>query len=380
MANRKSALDPSTRRSYARAGLEQANAINRLLRVLKHKEVDEASSRSLQLLLSLDSRKAKELEAIWSACEFIIERRLVSLYPQVMSAMSACSELAVRGFEFVTETSVNPTFASLHLEAKLAILSALRSDTVWVANWTTWYYLLVNASEEAVSQAALEIAPDVESFLALQDSQRLAWLSRRNLSQSVAKTEGEDAILTAVLARQQQEHDSERGMAMLARARSEYTKSALSESSFEAMLLGYLHKPGTSHTLRSHAIVALGLRGVRSQAVLSHLYPIYRENPFNLGGISAQAIARIAAAAKRLPHQLDFCWNGGSDGRLAVLGTLLDSTLPRVPAYAAEAIVSHPHGLSELTRRLMYLAENCNDTHAALFSQAAAATSNSEEK
>lgn len=375
MAKRRSLPSPNTRRDHARAGLNQPNAIKRLQAVLADSEFDTAASKSLEALLSLDSKESKQLDAIWVACAYVISRKLRHFYPRVFAAMKDCPDLAVRGVEFISSTCLDPQFTAEHLLAKLALLSALRSESVWVSHWNTWYFMLINAPEEEVASATLDLAPEEETFFGLQDSQRLAWLSKRHHESRAITTEEEDKIVSAVLARKLAEHDSERGMAMLVRARSEYTQGVLRESEFERMLLSFLKTPGTSHSLRSHAIVALGLRGAKSQKCLSHLYPLYRENPFNLGGISAQAIARIAADSNELPHQLDFCWHGGEDGRVAVLGTLLDSTLKGVPTFAAEAIEASPHGLSLLGRRLAYLAETCKDANTPLFARAAAAVS-----
>ncbi len=206
-------------------------------------------------------------------------------------------------------------------------------------------------------------------------TERLAAL---NTEGSYASSEEDCDALWELITSKKGDSAKHQGDALLTLTRAELALSDTRKAELEEFLLKALTTGSIAFDIRSGAIRAVGLGGESSHFALPALYKLFETNPLNLAGLAARAIAQIAATSESLPPQFQFCWHGGLDGRIGVLGKLLDADSRAVNIHAAVAIKNNPQGLWPLAERLDYIADSVRDIDSALFTEAAKATRKAE--
>jgi hypothetical protein len=321
----------------------------------------------------------KHEETVAEAVSLALDPTERTQFAAALGVLAQMPDVAVAHFETLTDLYCDSAAEKHRDAAGCAIVAALRSSTWRVSSWMAWYRLMLESPSVLVQQAALCIIPeDTATFASLTCAQRLAWLDHRDSIETPARTEDEYRLLRFVLATNVPEEETLRCRAIFGLGRSVFGSNSADEKSFQTTLVGLIKTPNVSHAIRSHAIVALGLRGAKARAHLSDLYPIYEDNPFNLGGITGEAIARIVSDSPPLPQQVEFCSIDGEDGRVGVLGRLLESTIKGVRTAAARTLCAHPKGFAPLRRRLEHLAETVRNQDTSTFRAAALAVATGE--
>ena len=359
------------RMEIVQADLSSPRAVGKLKRIALQGPDDQASRIAIGRLLGLDPLKRRQ--AVCDVIRHVFENDLQPFFAAALHALVELPELAVELFERCDEIYNDARLAALHTEAGLAMVTALQSEDWEVAGWRARYRQLLCSPCERVRVAASWIVPDIHLFDSLTHEQRLTWLKLRTSIATPATSPEERAILHHVVRRGDTSHLIEQHTAIFALGMADFEITDDEEAYDQAILIGFIDGKSSSYDQRSFAIVALGLRRGRAVRHLSTLYRLMQDQFPRIQLIAGAAIAQIVADAPELPHQVEFASLHLGDGRIAVLGRLLEDSRAEIRTATASAIYDckTPRAFGALEARLRYLASSCGDANHLTFRAAA---------